>query len=68
MKRRTGYERQWDLEERVTGLIEKHGTDGTVSFIKNSTAEIFSNRQHYPSGVYVYCNSPSGGLMIGTRS
>lgn len=63
MKRKTGYE----LEAIVNGLIEKHGINKAVSMIKNSTAEIFSNRQHYPSGVYVYCNSPQGGLMVGHK-
>lgn len=58
---------QRDLEKTVKAMIEKHGLEKTIDLIKNSRSEIFIEQQHYPNGVYVYCNSPEGGLMVGEK-
>ena len=57
---------QEKLEKTVQSIIDKHGVDSAVEIIKQSTTlKTFACRKHYQNGVYVYCNSPEGGLMVG---
>ena len=56
------------LENTIAKMRETMSDSKIVAHIKNSNVEIFSDRQHYPKGVFVYENSPAGGVLVGKRN
>lgn len=58
---------QRKLEARVKALVEKVGVEKAVQAIKGSRCLMFEERKHFPNGVYVFCSSPEGGVMVGKR-
>lgn len=59
---------QYKLANLVAKMRETYGEQEIVYLVKKSKGKLFTNRQHYPRGVYVFCNSPEGGLMIGDKN
>ena len=58
---------QANLSFAIDELVGRLGDRKAINEIKNSTADIFKLRQNYPTGVFVYCDSEEGGVMLGTR-
>jgi hypothetical protein len=59
---------QKDLEKAVSKLIKLHGVDGAVQAIKDMPAEgLFREMQNYPNGVFIFCNSEKGGVLVGSK-
>ena len=59
---------QQKLQSAVNKLRETLGEQEVVDQIKRSHKKIFSEQQRYPNGVYVFCSSPEGGLLIGRKN
>jgi N-methylhydantoinase B/oxoprolinase/acetone carboxylase alpha subunit len=60
---------QQKLEAEVNKLIKEFGEERAIQIIKSKNATgIFSTMKNYPNGVFIYCNSPEGGVLVGKRS
>ena len=59
--------KQRKLEAMVKALVEKFGVEKAIQSIKESRCLMFEERKHFPNGVYVFCSSPEGGVMVGRR-
>lgn len=59
---------QKKLEAAVAKLVKLHGVDGAVQAIKDMPAEgLFREMKNYPNGVFIYCNSEEGGVLVGSK-
>lgn len=62
---------QEQLENYVNKSIKEHGEKRTIERIRNmptgAIGGMFDNYQNYPYGVFVYCNSELGGLLVGKK-
>ncbi len=53
---------QKKVEKMVDSLVKRHGLEEAISLIKR---DMNLKIQNYQNGVYIYCNSPEGGVLVG---
>lgn len=58
---------QKKLEKMVNSLVENQGLDKAIRIIKSRGIGNFKEYKNYPKGVFIFCTSPEGGLLVGKR-
>lgn len=58
---------QLKLENMVNTMLTQYGKQKTIEIIKIRGIGPYKQYKNYPNGVFVFCNSPEGGVMIGSR-
>ncbi len=59
---------QEKLERTTNALVKRHGVARAVEIIKAAAPTgLYKTTQNYPDGVFVYCDSEKGGVLVGTR-